>query len=770
MSHPPLMSRLHSICMSIPVAFPYQAGQPHPVWRSWLPYAVAVATAALAVGAMLLWSTSAADRLSFERQHRLANILIEQSVATVAHDQEGFTVWDDSVRQLARSSHDLEWLDNNLGIWVHDYYGHDATYVLDPNDRPVYAMIDGRRARPADFERVAGSALPLARDLRARLRSGVPEQLPSNILSPGATDIAVVNGHPAIVGVKPVRSDSGTIEQQPGSEYFHVSVRRLDGTFLDTARTGYGFAGVRFAWTREGLDRDERAVPLRTRGGRTVGYLVWEPFAPGSTVFARLIWPLVAGFLILGVLISLLVGRVMRRTDQLRESRATAQHLAFHDTLTGLPNRALFDDRLDHALRVFRSTAEHRLALIYLDLDRFKKVNDTLGHPAGDELIRQFAARLKMIVRVNDTAARLGGDEFAIIQTDVSSLADTECLCARIIEAGSEPFVIGGSQIYVGVSVGVALAGKDGLKPGELIRKADIALYQAKAQGRGIFRLFTPTMDEPIRAREATERDLRSALQSGDQLSVVYQPLYASETKELTGVEALVRWDHPQTGPIPPATFIPIAEEMGLIEPLGEWVLAEACRAARDWPVTVSVNVSAVQLRNPHFANRVLGIISEEGMSPERLELEITETALLEHAPEVTTNLRFLRSFGVRVALDDFGTGYSSFSHLREFEVDRVKIDRTFVDKIDTDQGGSAIIRAIVDLARSSGLQTTAEGVETDEQRDFLTTIGCNDLQGYLMSRPVPRQQMDDLLGKLADVTERPQVPVPARQRRRTGS
>jgi diguanylate cyclase (GGDEF)-like protein len=741
-----------------------------PVWRAWLPYMLAVAMAALAACAMLFWSTSAADKLSLDRQHQLVKAVLEQSVATVAHDQESVTVWDDSVHQLRARPRDPDWLDSNLGIWVHSYYGHDATYVLDPDDRPIYVMTDGRRGRPADFQAVAGAALPLARELRARLRSGAPENLPSNILSPGASDIAVADGHPAIISVKPVRSDSGTIEQQPGSEYIHISVRRLDGSFLDTVRTTYGFTGARFAWTEDGLAREERAVALRSREGRTIGYFVWEPFAPGTVVFARLIFPLVLGFVILGTLVSVLIARVRKRTSQLRESRAAAQHLAFHDTLTGLPNRALFDDRLDHALAVFRDTAEHRLALIYLDLDRFKKVNDTLGHPAGDELIRQFAARLKAIIRVNDTAARLGGDEFAIIQTDVGSLADTECLCTRIIEAGSAPFTLGNNQIYVGVSVGVALAGRDGLDPGELIRKADIALYQAKAQGRGTFKFFAAAMDEPIRVREATERDLRSAMQAGDQLSVVYQPLYASESGEVTGVEALVRWNHPETGEISPTTFIPVAEEMGVIEPLGEWVLAEACRAARDWPVTISVNVSAVQLRNPHFANRALGIISDAGIQPERLELEITETALLEPAPAVTTNLRLLRSFGVRIALDDFGTGYSSFSHLREFEVDRVKIDRTFVDKIDTSRGGSAIIQAIVELARSSGLQTTAEGVETDEQRGFLKTIGCNELQGFLMSQPLSRRKMDRLLGTAPSRRVPLRAPASRPDRRKTGS
>jgi diguanylate cyclase (GGDEF)-like protein len=488
-------------------------------------------------------------------------------------------------------------------------------------------------------------------------------------------------------------------------------------------------------------------------------------------VFARLAPVLLAIFVAIALVVLVLLYRVVVRTRLLQESQAAAQHLAFHDPLTGLPNRALFDDRLAHALAIYRSTAEHRVALLYFDLDRFKTVNDTLGHPAGDTLIREFARRVSEIVRVTDTAARLGGDEFAIIQTEVSSMAETEVLCRRVIEAASAPFIIGGSEVFVGVSIGVALAGKDGLDPTELTRRADIALYESKAGGRGRHKFFAPTMDEPIRARVAAERDLRAAIDAGDQLSVVYQPQYSAVTGAIVGAEALVRWDHPETGPVPPAAFVPVAEKTGLIEPLGEWVMAEACRTAKDWPVeTISINISPVQLKNPHFAYRAIGIISDSGIDPERVELEITETALIENADQVSANLRLLRAFGIRIALDDFGTGYSSFSHLREFEVDRVKIDRTFVDKINVGAAGSAIIQAIVDLARSTGLQTTAEGVETDEQRDFLKTIGCNDLQGFHMAKPMSPAEIGDLLGAVPPAAESPPIdaaPAPRKPRDR---
>jgi diguanylate cyclase (GGDEF)-like protein len=731
--------------------------QPKHFGGAWLAALIALTAAALSVAGLLFWSTRAADQLSFERQQRLVSSVLTQSIARVAHDQESVTVWDDSIEQLRTSPLDVEWLDSNLGIWLHSYYGHDASYVLDATNQPLYAMADGRRGVPADFSGVRAAMLPLVNELRAKMRTGSADNLAADTLSLGVADIVVVGGHPAIVSVKPHISDTGTIIQEPGTEFVHISVRRLDGSFNEQIKAVYGFDGARFSW-RPNLADEERAHPLRSRDGRTIGYFIWTPFAPGSAVFGRLAPVLLGAFLVLTALVIALLVGVTRRTRQLRDSRAAVHHLAFHDPLTGLPNRALFDARLEHALAIYRATAEHRVALLYLDLDRFKKVNDTLGHPAGDELIREFGRRLCANLRATDTAARIGGDEFAIIQTEVSSVAETEALCLRVIEAASAPFTIEGSQVFVGVSIGVALAGKDGVDASELTRKADIALYESKSQGRGHHKFFAPTMDEPIRARQAAERDLRAAIEAGDQLTLSYQPQYSAQSGAIVGAEALVRWTHPESGPVPPAVFIPVAEETGLIEPLGEWVMTEACRAARNWSIgTISINVSPIQLQKPHFATRVIAIIGETGIEPARVELEITETTLIESAGQCAVNLRLLRAFGVRIALDDFGTGYSSFSHLREFQVDRVKIDRRFVDKIDVAAGGSAIIQAIVDLARSTGLQTTAEGVETDEQREFLETIGCDELQGFYMARPMPADELSALLGTAPSIEEAPQ-------------
>ena len=714
--------------------------------------ALGVFALAFAIIALLHWSTSSVDALSRERQHRLAAMVLAQSAQQIAHDQESVTVWDESIKQLGKTAVDPEWMDLNLGIWLHNYYGHDAAYVLTPAGRPLYSMVAGARGKPEDFGRIAKEVLPLVRELRRVMRDPSLAALPADQLSPNVTDVLMVDGHPSIASVKPIISDTGEIEQVPGEEFVHIAIRRLDGNFAAGLRDNYRLDGARFAPTAA-LRPGENAQPLRSNDGQIVGYFAWRPFAPGSAVFARLAPVLLSAAALVAALVFLLMQRIARRTLELQQSNAAVQHLAFHDVLTGLPNRALFEDRLNHALAVFRRTAERRAALLFLDLDRFKMVNDTLGHAAGDELIREFARRLAGVIRATDTAARLGGDEFAVIQTDIGSVQDIDELCGRIIEAAAAPFDVGGSRVHVGVSIGVALAGKDGLSADELGRRADVALYEVKAAGRGQYALFTPAMDEPIRARQNAERDLRAALDAGDQLSVAYQPTYSATDATIVGVEALIRWQHPESGDVPPTVFIPVAEEIGLIDRLGEWVLIQVCRDARNWPIpTVSINVSPVQLRNPHFATRAIGIIGEAQVDPSRIEVEITETAVIEDAGQCAINLRLLREFGVRVALDDFGTGYSSFSHFNKFEVDRVKIDRTFVDKIDAREGGSAIIQAIVDLARASGLRTTAEGVETAEQRAFLEHIGCDELQGFLLARPVAAREVDALLGVPAPV------------------
>ena len=479
-----------------------------------------------------------------------------------------------------------------------------------------------------------------------------------------------------------------------------------------------------------------------------LAYFFWKPELPGSRMKSLLL-PLTA-FVSLAVagVMTLLLGWLRRSTNelqtmmlQLRASEARAQHLACHDPLTGLANRALFHERLDHALKKVRRG--ERLALLLLDLDRFKTVNDTLGHLAGDALIREFGSRIGRLVRNGDTIARLGGDEFALLVPYKGRRSQIERLCNRILDAVREPFEVLRNEAFVGASIGVVTAPKAGSDRVELMRKADIALYRAKAAGGGCYRVFTIDMDETIKHRSIIEEDLRRALASGTGLLVHYQPQVCARNAALVGLEALVRWRHPQRGWIPPAEFVPIAEETGLIGALGEWVLRQACQTAIRWPdIFVAVNLSPAQLRTPGFAKKTIDIIVSAGVRLGQIELEVTEGILLDDDAQVRSDLNMLREAGIHIALDDFGTGYSSLSYLRHFAVDKIKIDRSFVQHLGDEVDSASIVAAVVSIGHAMGLLVTAEGVETWEQEQFLRAAGCDQMQGYRFSRPLPEEEL----------------------------
>ena len=424
-------------------------------------------------------------------------------------------------------------------------------------------------------------------------------------------------------------------------------------------------------------------------------------------------------------------------TTERRAAEARIAHLAHHDALTGLPNRVLFRETLGHALAFARRG--HLLALHCLDLDRFKAVNDTLGHPIGDSLLQAVARRLQGGLRETDTVARLSGDEFAIVQTAIESPVDASGLADRVIALIGAPFDIGGHQIVIGTSIGIAFAPQDGLDADELLKNADLALYRAKFDGRGVYRLFQTAMDAEMQARRLLELDLRQALQAG-QFEVFYQPVIDLRAQDVGGFEALLRWHHPERGMIPPDKFIPLAEEIGAIVPIGEWVLRQACAAAAAWSGehSISVNLSPVQFKSSDLVAIVTAALRDAGLAPGRLELEITETVMLHDTGGDAGHVARLRSLGVRIAMDDFGTGYSSLSYLRRFPFDRIKIDQSFVRELGKQRDCGAIIRAVIALSHDLGMATTAEGVETREQLCALALAGCSGIQGYLFSRPVP--------------------------------
>jgi diguanylate cyclase (GGDEF)-like protein len=450
-------------------------------------------------------------------------------------------------------------------------------------------------------------------------------------------------------------------------------------------------------------------------------------------------------------------GFVQTFTDITKRCAAEARiaRLASEDPLTGLPNRRVFRSALDNVSQRQRPAADARppieFAVLFLDLDRFKVVNDTLGHRVGDLLLQEVAQRLRGSLRETDVLARLGGDEFAIVVTPVESRAALMALANCLIEAISQPYEIDSHRIRTSVSIGIAVGPLDGDNADDLLMDADLALYAVKAGGRGTYRFYERFMNEGLQDRRQIEMDLREALERSE-LELHYQPIIDLRSNVVTGFEALARWRHPIRGMVPPALFIPVAEDSGLILPLGEWALAEACRRAAQWPdhLKIAVNLSPVQFSIPNLYNVIKATLAETGLAPHRLELEITERLFMEDSEKTLSTLHRLKELGVRISMDDFGTGYSSLSYLRSFPYDKIKVDRAFISDLAEGTEHVVIVQAVVSIARALGMATTAEGVETAGQREFLTALGCDEAQGYLFSAPVQIEKVAEIIAEWA--------------------
>jgi diguanylate cyclase len=495
-------------------------------------------------------------------------------------------------------------------------------------------------------------------------------------------------------------------------------------------------------------------------GGGSVARFAWQRSKTGARL-AHNVLPFLAVafgcFLLLGGFLF----RYMRRTAAtIAAGEDRLRHLTLHDPLSGLPNRTFFGERLSNLIEEVRLTGS-LAAVLSIDLDRFKDVNDTLGHLVGDALIRAVALRLVRALRDQDLVARLGGDEFAVLATGVADVGALQVIAERIIEALRAPFRIMGHSIVTGASVGIALITRQSGEAADIMRCADVALYRAKNDGRNRACLHDVAMDADLRARKELENDLREAIER-QALSLAFQPIVTANGERTVGVEALCRWQHPSRGEILPSQFIPIAEHSQLIFPLGDWVLRQACLEAAAWPsLSLAVNVSPLQFRRPDFVDVVERILAETGFSAARLELELTESTLIGNVEDTTAAMQKLKSLGVRFALDDFGTGYSSLLYLRTFPFDKLKIDRSFVGNIENATDAAAIVHAIVSLGRGLGMKVTAEGVETAEQYLFLRAAGVHMLQGYRFGRPVSAQA---IAKRVADELSRgaPPNPLPA--------
>ena len=692
------------------------------------------------------WAANRIDDRAIARETRHIQSGLAAIAAQMAVDQDSSIVWDDAVVNLR--SHNGPWLADNIAEWMSEYYQHDLIYLLDPDNQPIRAVENGAEAATSGYRQDEAAIAPLVGELRKEMAEASAGEADSTQAITGLgilQTIALRNDLPSIVSIRPVLPDTDAVSQAPGQEFLHVSVRFIGPSVIQTIADQFEIQGLELEKVADHQD-SKAALPLLTSGGRIVGFLAWDPEEPAYELLHDTA-PVIAGtVLMVGLFLSLLLVRLRRTSSQLEDSKAAASFLAFHDPLTGIPNRALFEDRLEQALANMRRTGA-KMARHYVDLDRFKHVNDTLGHPAGDVVIRETARRLSAQVDEVDTVARLGGDEFAVIQFAAGEDDKVKALGQSLVDCLAEPFDIEGQSAQLGASVGVVVVADGDTTAEELMREADMALYEAKDSGRGRYQLFAGELGEAVRERRELEMDLRAALNSGSGLELVYQPIYLARSEQLAGAEALVRWEHPTRGRLSPATFIGLAEERGLIDQLGLYVLREACRfAAQSSLPWVAVNVSPLQFRNERFAEHVLDVLAETGLAAKRLEIEITEGLLLQNSPSIQSALMKLRASGIRVALDDFGTGYSSISYLRSYGVDKLKIDQSFTAQLGRDGEIDSIVRSIIELGRAMHMTVTAEGVETTEQRDILQTMACDQLQGYLLSRPLTGPRLAELL------------------------
>jgi diguanylate cyclase (GGDEF)-like protein len=481
--------------------------------------------------------------------------------------------------------------------------------------------------------------------------------------------------------------------------------------------------------------------------GEAPVWLHWQVSRPGTAILQRIAPALGIITLFFGF-VTIIVLRTMRKSNlELAVSERRAVEMAFRDPLTGLSNRLKLVEQL-HA-QIPALAPGQKLGLFFLDLDGFKDINDTLGHPVGDELLAMVGERLEGILGSKGMTVRFGGDEFALL-APITSDDEIAKIAERIIDTVRQPTTAGEHVLHVGVTMGISLAPEHGTEPEELLRRADIALYKAKGEGRGTFRVFDPSDETVLQNRRAIERDIERALWH-DEFFTLYQPLYSADGERLEGVETLVRWQHPERGMVPPADFIHVAEKCGLIVRLDEWVLRKACEHGALWPgLSVAVNMSPSNFRQSNLAERVKRVVEESGFDPRRLEIEITEGMLLNANEDVMFDLQELREYGIRFAIDDFGTGYSSLGYLGSFPVDKIKIDQSFVQNLGVKEDAAAIVECVARLGRALGLAVTAEGVETAAQHRFVRAAGCQQIQGYLFSKPLRPAEVTELLRKSA--------------------
>lgn len=723
--------------------------------------AVVLATVLLAVGGAL-WAAHESDVVSVERQAQLAEHAMESSVDELALQQETVAVWDESAEQAVAEKPDLEWLEWNVGGYLNQLFGHDETYLLDGYDKPIYANIKGQMVDANRYNDRHVDIGHLIESVRGRSGEsiGVHDRANGKQLSRHTTvrttsrskhdsHLVEVGGRPAAVSAMLVISATEGYVKPRGGWPILISIRYLDSNFLDQLSARQLVADPRFSDT-DNPGSDEHSIQLRTEWGASMGYLIWKPELPGTRILSRL-WPFTALMILILSIYVTVIGRRLRETAQeLASAEGEAARLAFHDGLTGLPNRAFFQKALDDWIR--RGTiVPAPFGLVLLDVDDFKLINDSLGHDAGDAVLLAFAERVRSVLGPDDIMARLGGDEFALLLADYAEDDRLEGFCRRLLHRFDMPCTHGSQSIQVRASIGGAIRkAKDSAVT--LLKHADLALYESKATGKGVCRIYHPKMWNSLIGRREMMAAANDAL-AGDNIRPFYQPKVSLEDGHILGFEALLRICPRDGEPIGPDVMAAAFEDSALASAISDKMIEQVLEDIVRWRRAgvafghVAINASAAELRRGDYAERLLARLDLMAIDPALIQVEVTESVLLGRGAEhVERTFRTLANRGIRLALDDFGTGFASLSHLKQFPVAIIKIDRTFIRDLQIDAGDGAIVDALIGLGQALKIDVVAEGIETRAQRDFLWALGCRLGQGYLFSEAVPGANVPALI------------------------
>jgi diguanylate cyclase (GGDEF)-like protein len=706
-----------------------------------VPVGITVTVAILCVIVAVLGSAQRADDVTLDTERQLLSRALSNYSDRILREVEAVAI-SEAAHQNIRADLDPNWIRPHVHERLQTSFNHDFVFVTDSSNRLLYNSLASQNIDPNLLESIQQDLKPTLDLLRGHgeadgAHNGEPTgaNAVQTLRRPpqhGAARLQAFLNRPAIVAAAVVTAN-GQIDTDTTAPAV-VSVKFIDNTILADIASRLHLNNLDMV-AEHALSEDAYVFDLTDGRGQSIVQLAWIPKRPGAEIVSSII-PFVAVVLVgFALLAAFALRHVRHTTATIAANESQLRYLAHHDPLCGLPNRHFFSERLEETIKEVK-TGGPPAAVFYIDLDHFKDVNDTLGHPTGDELIRAVTHRLTHTLRADDLIARIGGDEFAVITSSGRDHTTLQSIADRLIEALCASYTVNDKTIAIGASIGIAVVHEHIAGAADIMRHADMALYRAKNEGRNRACIYDTAMDVDLLQRKLVEIDLRSAVDR-DELHLAYQPIVNNSGEKIVGVEALCRWTHPERGVIHPSEFIPIAENSGLIVDLGERVLRRACLDGKEWPgITVSVNVSALQFRRADFVDVVERIITETGFDPTRLELEVTESTLFGNVDSAELAMFRLKALGVRLALDDFGTGYSSLLYLRRFPFDKLKVDRSFVLAIERAADAAAIVHAVVGLGRGLGMKVTAEGVETAEQQLFLRAAGVHSMQGYRFGRP----------------------------------